>query len=178
MIRINLIPGKGYKRRAISLDLYLLVGTLAVSLGIAGGVFLKNVKDIDRLRSQITKVKQDSTALQPVYKEFLSLERDKKEVARRIAAVEKIKEGRAIAPRMLYDIPLLTRDNLWLRKLSKNEARFELEGRSVDNESVADFVERLSKLPYMKNVELKIVEDVAEADMTIKKFIVQGSVTP
>ncbi len=178
MIRINLIPGKGVQRRAISFDLYVLIGTLAVTLAIVGGVFVTNTRDIERLRNEIVTIKKQSKALEATYKEYLSLEREKKELVKRIAAVDKIKEGRALAPRILYDLPTVAKDNLWLRKFSKSETGFDLEGRSVDNESVADFVERLSKLPYFRNVELRSVEDINEASVTLKKFIVQGSVTP
>lgn len=176
MIRINLLPGKKRARKAIGFDFYLLVGSVVLSLAIVAGVFAKNLKDIENMRNEAGMIKAQSSALQNIYKEFIELEREKKELTRRIAAVDKIKEGRAVAPRILYDLPLLMRDNLWFKKVTKNEANFELEGRSVDNESVSDFVERLSKLPYMRNVELKSVEDVSEGNITVKKFIVQGSV--
>jgi Tfp pilus assembly protein PilN len=174
MIRINLLPTKRYKKRSVTFEFYLLIATLLLSLSVAGGIFYKNTRDIEGMQGQINTIKQQTAALQTVYKEFLSLELEKKELTRRIAAVDKIKEGRAIAPRILYDLPLITKDNLWFKKLSKNEGNFELEGRSVDNESVSDFTERLAKLPYMKNVELRSVEDITEANITLKKFILQG----
>ncbi len=176
MIRINLLPGKKRARKPVGFDLYLLIGTVVLSLAVVAGLFAKNAKDIQRIRAEIGTIKKQSSALQGIYNEFANLEREKKELTRRIAAVDKIKEGRGIAPRILYDLPLLIRDNVWFRKVSKNEASFDLEGRSVDNESVSDFIERLSKLPYMRNVELKSVEDATEGNVTVKKFIVQGSV--
>jgi Tfp pilus assembly protein PilN len=90
--------------------------------------------------------------------------------------IEKIKEGRAVAPRILYDLSTLTKENVWLKRVSKDETKFSLEGRSIDNESICEFVESLSKLPYMTNVELKSVEDAAEGDATVKKFIVEAGV--
>ncbi len=110
-------------------------------------------------------------------KEFASLERDKKEVRSRIGVINKIKEGRAVVPRILYDLSSIIKENVWLKKVVKDEGRFELEGRSLDNESICEFVERLSKLPYFTNIELKSVEDVNEGEMTVKKFIVDGGVT-
>ena len=83
----------------------------------------------------------------------------------------------AIAPRIFYDLSSIMKENVWLKKVAKDEGRFELEGRSLDNESICEFVESLSKLPYFTNIELKSVEDVNEADMTVKKFIVDGRVS-
>jgi hypothetical protein len=77
---------------------------------------------------------------------------------------------------MLFDLSSLAKGNLWLKKLRKDETKVDLEGRSIDNESICTFVEGMSKLPYMKDVELKSVEDLTETGMTVKKFLVEGSV--
>jgi type IV pilus assembly protein PilN len=176
MIRINLIPSKIRKKKEVNFELHLLVGTLLFSFLLIGAVYVKNTKDIDRLRDQTALVNRQAEALQPVSREFASLERDKKEVSKRIGVINRIKEGRAVVPRILYDLSSIIKENVWLKKVAKDEGRFELEGRSLDNESICEFVERLSKLPYFTNIELKSVEDVNEADMTVKKFIVDGGV--
>ena len=106
----------------------------------------------------------------------MALERDKKEVTKRIGVINRIKEGRALVPRIFYDLSSIMKENVWLKKVVKDEGRIELEGRSLDNESICEFVERLSKLPYFTNIELKSVEDVNEANVTVKKFIVSGGV--
>ena len=87
-----------------------------------------------------------------------------------------MKAGRALAARILYDLPSIMRDNVWLKRFKKDGGLFELEGRSLENESIAEFVERLSKTPYYRNVELKNIEDVTEEGVVVKKFIVQGGV--
>ena len=43
--------------------------------------------------------------------------KERKEIAERIAVIDRIKEGRALAPRLLYDLSSLMTDNLWLRKV-------------------------------------------------------------
>jgi Tfp pilus assembly protein PilN len=176
MIKINLIPSTIRKKKEVNFELQLLVGTLLFSFLLIGTVYVKNTRDIDRLRDQTALVRQQIAALQPVYREFISLERDKKEVSKRLEAINRIKDGRAIAPRILYDLSSIIKENVWLKKVVKDDERFELEGRSLDNESICEFVERLSKLPYFTNIELRSVEDVNEADMTVKKFLVDGSV--
>jgi hypothetical protein len=98
-------------------------------------------------------------------------------VSKKIDIINKIKEGRAVVPRIFYDLSSIMKENVWLKRVAKDEGHFELEGRSLDNESICEFVERLSKLPYLKGVELMSVEDVNEAEMTIKKFIVDASVS-
>lgn len=176
MIEINLIPSKIRKKKEVNFELHLLVATLLFTFLLIGAVYVKTTRDVGRLRTQTASIKQQSEALQPAFGEYTALEKDKREISKRIGAINKIKEGRAIAPRILYDLSSIMKENVWLKKVAKDEGRFELEGRSLDNESICEFVERLSKLPYFTNVELKSVEDVNEAEMTIKKFMVEGGV--
>lgn len=176
MIKINLLPRAKRERKAIDIDLYVLVATLIVSLGLVGGFYFKNANDIKKTRADIESVKQQITALGPIQQEFLALEKDKNEISRKLTVINKMKEGRALPPRILYDLSSLVKDNLWLKRLKKDDTKIEIEGRSADNESVCDFVDRLTKLPYVKNLELRSVEDVSEGGITVKKFVVDGSV--
>ena len=176
MIKINLIPSTIRKKKEVNFELHLLVGTLLFSFLLIGTVYVKNTRDIGRLRDQTALVNQQTAALQPVYKEFVSLERDKKEASKRLEAINRIKDGRAIAPRILYDLSSIIKENVWLKKVVKDDERFELEGRSLDNESICEFVRAPLEASVFTGIELKSVEDVSEADMTVKKFIVEGSV--
>jgi Tfp pilus assembly protein PilN len=129
------------------------------------------------LKSQLVGTKQAITGMDQFYKEYLSLEKQKKEMTTRISVLEKIREGRALAARMLYDLPSIVKESVWVKRFKKDEDRFDLEGRALENESVSDFVEKLSKLPYARNIELKVVEDVTEDGTVVKKFTVQGNLS-
>ncbi len=174
MIKINLLPQKSYGKHIFHPDLYIFPVILVLTFALVGGIFLKNNRDVARLRSDAAALRLQVASLQGIYKEFLAMAKEKQEIARKIAVIDRIKEGRALAPRMLYDLSSLTTDNLWLKKVNKVEMKVDIEGRSIDNESICAFVEGLSRLSYMKNVELKSVEDVTEAGTTVRKFIVAG----
>jgi len=175
MIKINLLPKK-VRREAFKYDLFVFCLGLAVCVVLAGGIFVKNKFDIRALKGSIATATQSIVAMTPIYKEYLSIEKQKKELSQRLQVIDNIKEGRALAARILYDIPTITKENVWLKRFKKDEGVFELEGRSLENESVSDFVEALSKITYFKNVELRNVEDVTEDGIVVKKFLVQGSV--
>jgi len=175
MIKINLLPQKTYGQHGGHPDLIIFPAILVLTLALVGGVFLKNSRDVARLRIETAALHTQIGSLQGIYKEVLIMGRERKEIAERIAVIDRIKEGRAFAPRLLYDLSSLMTDNLWLRKVNKADTRIDIEGRSIDNESVCAFVEGLSRLSYMKNVELKSVEDVTETGTTVRKFVVQAS---
>jgi Tfp pilus assembly protein PilN len=175
MIKINLLPRKAPKS-PLKGDLYLLIVVFVLNILVLGFLYYDNEKDIADYRSKIENAKQEIASLDAIYKDYLRIENEKKEIAARIKTIEGLKEGRALTARMMYDLTSLVKDSVWLRTFKKDEDRFELEGRSLENESISDLIEGLSKIPYMKNVELRNVEDVVEGDMTVKKFIIYGNV--
>ena len=148
-----------------------------LSGAIAGGLYLNNARTIAALKGQLAGTKQTIAGMDQFYKEYLALEKQKKEMQTRISVLEKIREGRALAARMLYDLPSIVKESVWVKRFKKEEDRFDLEGRAFENESVSEFVEKLSKLPYARNVELRVVEDVTEEGVVVKKFTVQGNLS-
>lgn len=177
MIKINLLPRK-VQREMAAHDLLLFCVMLVITLVISGGIYAKTIYDISSMKRDIQKKRQEIASLQSIYREYLSIEKDKKEISRRIGIIDGIKEGRALPARIMYDLPGLLKESVWLKRFKKDDNRFELEGRSLESESISDFVERLAKVSYVRNVELKSVEDSTEDGMTVKKFMLNGEIAP
>lgn len=175
MIRINLLPAKA-KKDLFKYDLYMFFFVMALALLVFGGFYYYNTKEITKRQTMIENTKKEIQNLQQIYKEYLAMEQEKKEIQRRIKAIDSIKEGRALAARTLYDLSGIIKDNVWIKSFKKTEDKFELEGRSLENESISILVEALSKVPYIKNVELKGVEDATEEGVVIKKFVIYGDI--
>lgn len=175
MIKINLLPKKP-KRAIAKYDLYLCILVTLVNVVILAAFYLTNVTHISNYRSMIASAQKEKAALEPVFGEFMRLEKEKKEIETRIKGIGTLKEGRALAARTLFDLTTVVRESLWLKTFKKTQSNFELEGRSLENESISSFIESLSNIPYMKNVELKNVEDVTEEGVVIKRFIIQGNI--
>ncbi|HBA56174.1 MAG TPA: hypothetical protein DCZ04_17445 [Syntrophorhabdus aromaticivorans] len=105
------------------------------------------------------------------------MEREKKEIQRKIQAIDGLKEGRALAARTLYDLSSQVKESLWLTSFKKTDNRFEMEGRSVENEAISSLMESLSKVPYMRAIELKSVQETTEQGIVLKKFVIQGNIS-
>jgi type IV pilus assembly protein PilN len=177
MIKINLLPKTIRQKKELNSDLYIFIAVVIVALGLVGGFYVKNTRDISSILTTTEFLKKEVASLAPLDKEFAAIEKDRKDVSNKLAVITKISEGRAIAPKMLYDLSSIIRDTMWLKTLRKDGNKLYIEGRSVDNESISDFVERLSKLPYLKDLELRSVEDTSEGGITVKKFTIDGSVS-
>jgi hypothetical protein len=70
----------------------------------------------------------------------------------------------------------MIKDSVWLKTFKKTEDKFEMEGRSLENESISNLIETLSGAPYLKNIELRNVEDAVEEGVAVKRFVITGDI--
>jgi type IV pilus assembly protein PilN len=172
MIKINLIPKE--KRKGKPLLLYAFLFLLALNLSLFSTMYYNGKRAIADYEAKIEAKKQDMARLEPIYREYLAIEKEKAQIQQKIDVLEKIQEGRALPVRILYDIAHALQDAIWLRQIKKQQDRIEIEGFSNQTEFISDFAEALAKIPYMRSVELKTVQEVQELGMTVKKFSLEA----
>ena len=178
MIKINLLPFKRKRASTLTKDLRDLIGMLlVVCLGFGAYYYFKVHTVIKEKKESIESTRQEIARLQPIAKEYKQIQEAKKEIERRIQTVNNLKSGRALAARSLHDISSIIKEGVWIKSIKKIDNKFEIDGRSFVNENVSDFIESLSKMPYIKNVELKNVQDVSEEGLIIKKFLITGNMS-
>jgi Tfp pilus assembly protein PilN len=173
MIKINLLPHK-VRKEVKRKYLYLFLFILLINLLISGGIFFKNEWDIANYKKKIDNTKKEITSLDKIHKEYLALQNEMKELEKKLAVIDKIKEGKAFAARILFDLSSVTKENIWLKNFKKNEDKFEIIGHSMEGESISGFMETIAKIPYVKDVELVKVEDTVEERVVVKKFTLKG----
>jgi len=177
MIKVNLLPYKKARTSTLKINIVTFVLMLIIGNILFWSIYLYNARDIGDYERNIRSARQELAKLQPFYQEYQRIQAAKKEIERRIKVVNELKAGRALAARSLYDLSTKMKEGVWLKSFKRKDDKFEMEGRSLVNESISDFMETLSSLPYMKNVELKSIQDVTEEGLVIKKFIVQGNMS-
>lgn len=178
MIKINLLPFK--RKRASTLtkdvrDLVLLLILFCIGFGYYYFMMLR--PEIEEQRLKIQSAKNEIASLQPIAQEYKAIQEAKNEIQRRIQTLNQLKSSRALVARSLYDISSIIKEGVWIKSFKKTDNKFEIDGRSFVNESISDFIESLSKMTYITNVELKNVQDVNEEGLTIKKFIITGNMS-
>jgi Tfp pilus assembly protein PilN len=178
MIKINLLPFKRRRASTLSKDIRdLVLALIVVCIGFFGYYFYILTPEIEDHKSNIASTKKEIQSLQPIAQEYQTIQEAKKEIQRRIQTLNQLKSGRALAARSLYDISTIIKEGVWIKSFKKTDNKFEIDGRSFVNESISDFIESLSKMPYITNIELKNVQDVNEEGLTIKKFIIIGNMS-
>jgi len=175
MIKINLLPKKKIRKKVTFRGSYLFGFLLIVNFLALFLMYQRNAMDVANYEKMIEATKKEMVGMEKIRQEYQAMQKDKAEIERRLAAINALKEGRVLSARLLYDLASVVKENIWLKNFRKNENQFEIEGRSVESESISDFIETISQVPYIKDIELRRVEDVNEEGIIVKRFIIRGT---
>jgi type IV pilus assembly protein PilN len=161
MIRINLIPQEEVQRsagRRQQVAVGLLVGAAtAVLLGGAHG--WQQVSSLSASRER-GRLERQLAELKGPYDQVVKMEKEKQELQDKLNVIRELEAKKFGPVRMLSDLSGATPDKLWLTDFSEKGGSIRLSGLGVDEQTVADFMRRLSMSPYFRNVDL---EETSEA---------------
>jgi type IV pilus assembly protein PilN len=174
MIRVNLFPFRAARikeniRRQVSYYFgSVIVILLAMTWFYIG--FTREINSLTKERERITKelaTYKDTNAKIKSLKETIA---DIEAKLKTIQELEKVKTG----PVKLLDhiATSVPKDKLWLASLRESKGTLMLEGTAMDNETVADFMDKLQSTESINSVELVRTRQrkVPGVDLSLKDF--------
>ncbi|MSQ46768.1 MAG: hypothetical protein EXR78_00025 [Deltaproteobacteria bacterium] len=194
MIRINLIGSReGEESSSRRTEGVLVGGAIAVVLaGIAMSYLAQQstASNLDStaalLEAELVKIRQDD-------EEFKKMQDQKKELEAKLYIVSILtsKERRAAPVHILDDLSASAPEYLWLTDFTEKGGVTRINGRAVDNQTIALFANDLAKSHYFQKVEIRETsqEDVATApqrtqpggkqaaaQIPVKKFLIESTI--
>ena len=174
MIRVNLFPFRAARikeniRRQVSLY-FLSVILILLLMGYFYWDFRSKINSLTKEREKITRelaTYKDTNAKIKSLKETIADIEAKLET---IKELEKVKTGPV---KLLDDIATsVPKDKLWLASLRESKGTLMLEGTAMDNETVADFMDKLQSTGTINSVELVRTRQrkVPGVDLSLKDF--------
>ena len=166
MIHINLLGSReGEEASSRKKEGMLFVGGLGIILaGVALSYFSQQSilgdlnKHIATLQTEMTKIRQQD-------QEFKTMEEHKKETENKLQVVGSLtsKERRAAPVHVLDDLSSSAPEYLWLTEFAERGGIATINGRAVDNQTIAAFANNLAKSRYFQKVEIR---ETAQEDGT------------
>jgi type IV pilus assembly protein PilN len=162
MIKINLFPFRAARiKEDIKRQVFYYIGSIIILI-LGMGLFPYNPYSYLSLNKQVESLKKDQHAKEKDLASFrdtnIKIKALKKTIAEvevklnTIKGLEKVKTGPV---KLLDDIATsVPKDKLWLKVLKEDKGILVLEGTAMDNETVADFMNRLESTETVKSVEL------------------------
>jgi len=175
MIRINLLPVEE-AARAAGRRQELALGMVAVGLVVAGFV-AGHVWQAVRVASahrQLKQITQQLADIQGPYAEVTRMDQQKQELRDKLRVIAQL-EAKKVGPvRILGDLSSSTPDKLWLTEFADTGGLLKLTGLGIDEQTIADFLRRLSTVPFFQNVDLDETSQVTEQGTKLKKFVIRA----
>lgn len=174
MIRINLLPVRQARKLEAArreVMLILAVGGAVLFACLAGwGLAQGRLATID---AQNAALQQEIDSLAADVKKVDEMEKFKEELERKLAVIQELRERKNGPVHMLEEISLATPERLQLVTITEEGGNVRMEGLSVSNEIISQFLRSLEASPYFANVYLDDIEakaDMKDAPVPVKAF--------
>lgn len=185
MIRVNLMPREEKAQRK-SAAINFKIGDMvvpAVVLGAAavviGATAVAQKSRISQLQNSISEVEAQSRALAPQIARVNQLAQERAELDLRMGIINRLEKGRTQSVKLMDELARCVPDHLWLSGATQDAGTtLSLEGVTLSNLVVSDFMSRLERSPMFGSVELDVAERGQTQDKTVVKFRLTCQVTP
>lgn len=159
MIRINLLPVREARRKADLRQQMMMIGvSAAASLVLAVGAQQFVRSQIASTNRRIEQLNVQLAQFKPQQEQVDAYKAKKADIEQKLQVIERLEKSRSGPVHILDELASHTPERVWLTTMKANDGRIELEGMSLDNELVAQFLTDLNASPYFANVELKKTE--------------------
>ena len=180
MIKVNLFPFRAARikeniRRQVTI--YILS---VIFLVLLMGPFPFHPYSYFSLNKEVKSLRKDRDVKQKELDSFKdtnikikALKKTITDVEVKLKTIKRLEKGKTGPVRLLDDIAMsVPKDKLWLTTLKEKKGTLILDGTAMDNEIVADFMNRLKNTKSIKSVQLVRTRQkkIPEFDLSLKDF--------
>ena len=156
MIKINLFPFRAARiKENIRRQVTIYVLSTVFLMLVMSYYFLDLNKQLKSLRQEQDARNKELATFKDTNTKIKGLQKTIAELEVKLETIKGLEEGKTGPVKLLDDIATsVPKDKLWLTRLKENKGTLTLEGTAMDNETVADFMNRLESTESLKSVEL------------------------
>ena len=184
-IRINLLEDVGQETSSPHhVELVLAGGTIAASAILVWYLYIGQSNLVSGTVLELANLETELEAMRKQNAEVIQLEKDKVELEKKIEVVQRLTspQRRAASVRILDDLSLNTPEFLWLTEFAEKAGSVRMNGKAIDNQTVASFAHNLAKSPYFENIEIReTVQEESDsqragAPVALTRFLIESGV--
>jgi len=155
MLEVNLLPHREAKRSADLREsvIVLLLGSLLIMM-IALMMDSRVGGQLERAEIRISQLESNIAEFKPQQDQVAKFRSQKSDLEEKLGVIRKLDLARKGPVRVFDELAARTPDRLWLTQITARNGRLFLEGNSLDNDVIADFLRSLGASEYLGNVDL------------------------
>jgi Tfp pilus assembly protein PilN len=143
----------------------LVVGGLIAGIVVGGGWWVVKKQELSSKRDEINTKQAEAQRLEAIIKEVEGYQRQKDSLQRRIDLINQLKQNQKgpvkIMDRLSQDLP----DLVWLDKMVMSGGLITLNGRGLNPNAIANFVENVKNDPLFEEPDLSSMQQVSVAPL-------------
>ena len=182
MIHINLLPVQDVETTPVGRKELIIAGViLCLAFSAIARLHVVQSRQMDTARARVTGLESEIRQIRKETEEVQELIRKQDLLVQRLQAITSLTspQRRAASVRILDDLSQSTPDLLWLTHFSEAKGIAHIQGKAVDNQTIATFARNLAHSPYFERVEIRetIQEQrgrLREEAGQVKKFLIEA----
>jgi len=184
-IRINLLEDIGQETASPRRTELILAGSaIAVTAGVIWYLYSAQTTQAGVLTTDLARLKSELETMRKQNEEIVKMVEDKANLENKIQVVQQLTspQRRAASVQILDDLSFNTPEFLWLTEFSEKSGAATINGKAIDNQTVASFAHNLAKSPYFEKIEIRetVQEDANRkqtgAPASLTRFLIESGV--
>ncbi len=164
MIHINLLPVRAGKKQELGKQQLILFGVLLIGAVVGNVLWYNNASNrAENLSRQVSGLKDDIARVDRDIGEVKKYVAQKEALEQKLKVLDRLKKARTGPVKLLDAMANAIPHNVWIKKWSsqKNGA-MSLEGSTVSNEDLAEFMKALANIVWTAEGIGKLMEGVSD----------------
>ena len=170
MIRINLLGEKKDKTGVYLGQILVYCCCLMLSAGIILEYHISKHNELGILTRRKESLENQAAKLREKTKAVEELEKNKRLLAEKLLTIAKLKAKKQGPVRLLDNLTQTIPDRSWLTSISQKGDECEIKGISLDNQTTAQFMEKLNKSKYFRRVDLQGAKQYIKENVKLQQF--------
>lgn len=171
MIRVNLLPHRLLKRKALQRQFFVVAAMVAV---IGAGIwFLVHSMLEDQIQNQISKNKYLEEEIVKLDKQIEEIKKLREQTAQLLArkkVVESLQTNRAEAVHVLDELVRQLPDGVYLRGVKQTGQKVAINGYAQSNARVSTLMRNLEASPWLEQAALVEIKTAIQSNQRLSEF--------
>jgi type IV pilus assembly protein PilN len=171
MIRINLLPVRGKRKRNSSI--YQIVAMSAVMMVALVSAFTVHTVYANQVADREKKIADNDAEvkrLQKIIGEVNELDKQKTRLLNQLAVIDKLEKGKRGPVRVLDELSSSIPKRVWVTSFREQSGALSITGAAMDNSDISEFMRALQKTPYFTDIALKFTQADQRDGVTVYNF--------
>ncbi len=181
MIKINLLPVRAAaKKESLRKQLTIAVLSLVACLIVTAYFHYAITSQIEEKNVRIAETQREIDRLKSVIAKVNKFKKDSKVLEQKLNVIKELNEGRLSSVYLMDGLSKVMPEKLWLSNLREADWKLTIQGQSMNQSTIADFMTNMERSPLFTSVKWKVTQSKKESGsgLDLHAFTIEATFIP